>query len=41
MIMKQIVIIEELQDSIALGKEIYEVDSYKNDNGELIFFVKV
>jgi hypothetical protein len=35
--MKQITRIEDLQDAIAFGKEIYVVDNYINDKNEIIF----
>lgn len=35
--MKQIISIENLQDEIALGKEIYVVDHYMNDKYEMVF----
>jgi hypothetical protein len=35
--LNQILTIEELQDAIALKKEIYEVDSYRTDKGKIKF----
>jgi hypothetical protein len=35
--MKQITRIEDLQDAITFGKEIYVVDNYINDKNEIIF----
>jgi hypothetical protein len=35
--MKQITTIEELQDAIALEKEIYNVSCYETDKGKLVF----
>lgn len=35
--MKQILSIEELQDAVASGKEIYMVNNYVNSDKEIIF----
>lgn len=35
--MKQITSIEELQDAVAMEREIYEVTNYINDKNERVF----